>query len=152
MPNKPEIEKSCNNCINELLKKTEVPCLYCNLASKEYRGGDGIYWTSDLSKDHKKEQPLDVSYDDKEMLYGYARDMLIDCANNNYALTKDLAGQYCDRILIEGKRQQKETTEKIIRDMIKETGQPNFAGRANGKISYAILQELLTRLNKEETK
>ena len=114
----PEIEKSCKTCINELLKKTEAPCLYCNLASKEYRGGDGIYWISDLNKDHQKEQT-----NKPEIIYEEKRNRIMFKAFSNNAEAVDFNYDKVIRdveqlALTEGRKQQKET-EKIVREMIK---------------------------------
>ena len=40
--------------------------------------------------------------------YKTARDMLVDCANNTYCLTEELAEEYCDVILAEGERRERE--------------------------------------------
>ena len=113
----PEIEKSCKTCINELLKKTEAPCLYCNLASKEYRGGDGIYWISDLNKDHQKEQTnkTDISYEERSYKDERRRLMEIqDCTSDDREANAMAFEQLEQLALAEGKRQERERIVKLI--------------------------------------
>jgi uncharacterized Zn finger protein (UPF0148 family) len=129
--------KCCETCGFNSDYKGNHPCTICNVIHPHMSLN---MWATTMTNE-PKDNPDKVGYEK-------ARDELIDCAINRYALVESLAEHYCDVILAEGERRAVREAIEIIEKQIEKEHKTHGEGTET-YILYELKQAIDQLRNKE---